>query len=103
MPTQPDHQPLRVGSPTDLLAVVPHLLGFIPGHSLVIAGARGPRLRIEVTLRFDLPDPPDGRSRPASPRTPSPCWPASSSPPPSSSVTAPARSSPPSPTRSAKR
>ena len=62
MPTQPDHQPLRVGSPTDLLAVVPHLLGFIPGHSLVIAGARGPQLRIEVTLRFDLPDPPDGQA-----------------------------------------
>ena len=40
MPTQPDPQPLRVGSPTDLLAVVPHLLGFIPGRSLVIAGAR---------------------------------------------------------------
>ena len=59
MPTQPDPQRLRVGSPTDLLAVVPHLLGFIPSHSLVITGARGPQLRIEMTLRFDLPDPPD--------------------------------------------
>ena len=59
MPTQPDHHRLRIGSPTDLLAIVPHLLGFIPGHSLVIAGARGPQLRIEMTLRFDLPDPPN--------------------------------------------
>ena len=58
MPTQPSHQRLRVGSPADLLAVVPHLLGFIPEHSLVVVGARGPRHRIEVTLRYDLPDPP---------------------------------------------
>jgi hypothetical protein len=42
-----------------MLAVVPHLLGFTPESSLVIAGARGPRQRIEATLRFDLPDPPD--------------------------------------------
>ena len=59
MPTQPGHQRLRVGSPADLLAVVPHLLGFIPESSLVVVGARGPRHRIEVTLRFDLPDPPN--------------------------------------------
>ena len=59
MPTQPDHHRLRVGSPTDLLAIVPHLLGFVPDHSLVIVGARGPTHRIEVTFRFDLPDPPD--------------------------------------------
>ena len=62
MPTQPSHQRLRVGSPTDLLAVVPHLLGFIPDRSLVIAAARGPRLRIEITLRFDLPDPPGSQA-----------------------------------------
>ncbi len=61
MPTQPAPAPRRIGSPTDLLAVIPHLLGFNPHHSLVIAGARGPRLRIEMTLRFDLPDPPDGQ------------------------------------------
>ena len=59
MPTQPSHQRLRVGSPADLLAVVPHLLGFNPESSLVVVGARGPRHRIDVTLRFDLPDPPN--------------------------------------------
>jgi hypothetical protein len=42
-----------------MLAVVPHLLGFTPTRSLVVAGGRGPRHRIDVTLRFDLPDPPD--------------------------------------------
>ena len=59
MTIQPDPVPLRVGSPADMLAIVPHLLGFIPGHSLVIVGARGPRHRIDVTFRYDLPDPPD--------------------------------------------
>src|SRR6516162_1816623 len=37
--------PLR--SPADILAVVPHLLGFHPARSLVVVGAGGPRQRIE--------------------------------------------------------
>ena len=53
------HQPVSVDSPAAMLAVVPHLLGFTPTGSLVIVGGRGPRHRIDVTLRFDLPDPPD--------------------------------------------
>ena len=59
MLTQPGNPRFRVSSPADLLAVVPYLLGFIPERSLVVVGARGPRHRIEVTLRFDLPDPPN--------------------------------------------
>ena len=62
MPIQPNPARLRVGSPADLLAIVPHLLGFIPGNSFVVLGARGPRHRIELTLRFDLPDPPEPRA-----------------------------------------
>jgi hypothetical protein len=58
MPAQ-HHQAVSVDSPAAMLAVIPHLLGFTPTRSLVIAGARGPRHRIDVTLRFDLPDPPD--------------------------------------------
>jgi hypothetical protein len=58
MPAQHPHQPVSIGSPAAMLAIVPHLLGFTPTRSLVIAGARGPRHRIEATLRFDLPDPP---------------------------------------------
>ena len=58
MPAQPDARRLRIGSPAGLLAVVPHLLGFIPDRSFIIIGARGSRPRIEVTLRYDLPDPP---------------------------------------------
>ena len=56
-PTGPG--PLSVGSPAAVLAIVPHLLGFVPDKSLVIVGAGQPRGRIHVTFRFDLPDPPD--------------------------------------------
>jgi len=49
---------VRAGSPTALLAVVPHLLGFVPDLSLVVIGTSPPRDRIRVTLRYDLPDPP---------------------------------------------
>ena len=41
-----------------LLAVIPHLLGFIPQASVVVIGTAPPRSRIRVTLRYDLPDPP---------------------------------------------
>jgi Domain of unknown function (DUF4192) len=51
---------VRVSSPADVLAVVPHLLGFHPDHSLVVIGAGRPRERIELAFRYDLPDPPDG-------------------------------------------
>ncbi len=47
-----------MGSPGELLAVVPHLLGFVPQASLVVMGTAPPRDRIKVTLRYDLPDPP---------------------------------------------
>ena len=50
---------VRAGSPTALLAVVPHLFGFVPDMSLVVIGTAPPRDRIRVTLRYDLPDPPD--------------------------------------------
>lgn len=49
---------LRAGSPAELLAIVPHLLGFVPQASLVVMGTEPPRGRVKVTLRYDLPDPP---------------------------------------------
>jgi hypothetical protein len=56
----PAPQPaVSVGSPAAVLAVVPHLLGFVPSKSLIVIGAGPPRGRIHMTLRFDLPDPPD--------------------------------------------
>lgn len=50
---------LAVGSPVELAALVPHLLGFVPHESLVLVGMAGPRRRIGLTLRVDLPDPAD--------------------------------------------
>lgn len=50
---------IRLSSPADILAVVPHLLGFHPSRSFVVIGARGPRARVEIGFRYDLPDPPD--------------------------------------------
>jgi hypothetical protein len=38
--------------------VVPHLLGFHPRLSFVVIGAGGPRRRVEIGFRYDLPDPP---------------------------------------------
>jgi len=42
-----------------LIAVVPHLLGFHPTASLVILAVHGPRGRVKLAFRYDLPDPPD--------------------------------------------
>jgi len=59
--TQPPDRRVRIGSPTSILAVVPPILGFEPGRSLVVLGAEQPRGLVRVTLRFDLPDPGDPR------------------------------------------
>jgi hypothetical protein len=59
---QNDQQPdlvVRAGSPAALLRLVPHLLGFVPETSLLVIGVAPPRDRIRVTLRYDLPDPPE--------------------------------------------
>jgi len=56
----PDRR-VRIGSPTSILAVIPPILGFEPGRSLVVLGAEQPRGLVRVTLRFDLPDPGDPR------------------------------------------
>ena len=50
---------IRVSSPADVLAVVPHLLGFHPASSLVVMGVGRPRARVQLAFRYDLPDPPD--------------------------------------------
>jgi hypothetical protein len=57
-----DRQPdlvVRAGSPAALLTLIPHLLGFVPEASLIVIGVTPPRDRIRVTLRYDLPDPPE--------------------------------------------
>ena len=49
---------VKVSGPSDILAVVPHLMGFHPRLSFVVIGAAGPRRRVELGFRYDLPDPP---------------------------------------------
>ena len=51
--TQSSPAVLRIQSHTDLLALVPYLLGFHPDNSLVSLGFNGPALRF--TTRCDLP------------------------------------------------
>jgi hypothetical protein len=50
---------VRAGSPPALLRLVPHLIGFVPEKSLILIGVTPPRDRIRLTLRYDLPDPPE--------------------------------------------
>lgn len=58
------HEPtvVRGASPEQLLSAVPGLVGFIPADSLVIVGVEGPRDRVVVTLRCDLPGADDIRA-----------------------------------------
>lgn len=46
----------RLSSPGEILAVLPSLCGFPPQESLVLLSLRGPRKRLGLTARVDLPD-----------------------------------------------
>ena len=48
---------ITLSTPHEVIAAVPHLLGFQPSDSLVVLALAGPRLT--VTLRYDLPQPAD--------------------------------------------
>ena len=48
---------VRIGSPTSLLAVIPVLLGFDPGHSIVVIGTEPGTALVRITLRYNVPDP----------------------------------------------
>jgi hypothetical protein len=49
----------RLSGPGEILAVLPSLCGFPPQESLVLLSLRGPRRRLGLTARVDLPDPTD--------------------------------------------
>lgn len=52
------HSRVRLESPGDLIAAIPHLLGFHPIDSLVVVGLRGGETTtLGLTLRVDLPPP----------------------------------------------
>ncbi|QGQ19137.1 DUF4192 family protein [Cellulomonas sp. JZ18] len=51
-----DHLTLRLDDPRELLAYVPHRLGFRPHESAVAVALRGPRGRVGLVVRVDLDD-----------------------------------------------
>lgn len=54
--TPPQRPTVTIDKPADLVAAVPHVLGFHPVDSLVVFGLRGPGARaLGLTLRVDLP------------------------------------------------
>jgi Domain of unknown function (DUF4192) len=59
---RPPQRRVRIGSPLSLLAAVPGLIRFEPKDSIVVIGTGQPRSEVELTLRYDLPDPGDRRS-----------------------------------------
>jgi Domain of unknown function (DUF4192) len=50
-------QRVRISSPQTLLAAIPGLLTFQPADSIVVLGTGQPGAEVELTLRYDLPDP----------------------------------------------
>lgn len=56
-PPGPGRPVISAGSPADLVAAVPYLVGFVPTRSLVLLSLRGERRRFGVTARVDLPGP----------------------------------------------
>jgi hypothetical protein len=48
---------VRISSPTAILAVIPVLLGFDPGSSIVVLGMEPDTREVHVVLRYDVPDP----------------------------------------------
>jgi hypothetical protein len=58
-----EHPALRaqVRAPSDLLAVLPRLFGFVPERSLVVVGVRGDQNRFAFASRYDLPPVNDAR------------------------------------------
>ena len=55
--TRPPRPVVRLTSPGEIAAAVPHLCGFVPSESVVLISLRGPRARVGLTMRFDLPPP----------------------------------------------
>jgi hypothetical protein len=53
----PSPSAARLASPGELAAAVPLLCGFVPDESLVLVALHGPRRRVGLTARVDLPAP----------------------------------------------
>lgn len=50
-----NHVPVaKLTSPADIVAMIPYVLGFVPGQSLVLVALEGARRRFGPVLRMDL-------------------------------------------------
>lgn len=56
LPAPPGRRFIKAKRPGDLVAAIPYMLGFTPTHSVVVVSLRGPRLRVGLVARADLPD-----------------------------------------------
>lgn len=50
---------VKIGSPADMVGIIPYLIGFQPTESLVASCLHGERQRTGTTMRVDLPPPAD--------------------------------------------
>lgn len=55
--TTNDQTVIKLSSPSDIVTALPVLIGFHPSESFAVMCLRGPRRRIGLTMRLDLPDP----------------------------------------------
>lgn len=56
--TSVSHRPVaKLSTPGDVVATIPSLCGFLPRDSVVVLSLRGPRRRVGLTIRLDLPGP----------------------------------------------
>lgn len=55
--TSPEPRVVKVSSLDDIVAAVPHMLGFHPRDSVVAVALKGPRERMSFSIRIDLLEP----------------------------------------------
>jgi hypothetical protein len=58
-PPDDDRPVVRLSGPGDVVSALPYLVGFTPRRSLVVVCLRGPRMRLGLVERVDLPPDPD--------------------------------------------
>jgi hypothetical protein len=57
MTTNEERTVIKLSSPSDIVTALPVLIGFHPAESFAVMCLHGPRRRIGLTMRMDLPDP----------------------------------------------
>src|SRR5690625_174584 len=58
-PREPRGTVVSVSGLTEMLSVIPYMVGFHPCESMVVVCLHGPRQRSGLVLRIDLPEPGD--------------------------------------------